>query len=212
MTPREQQRLERHEEIVARALRTVTEQGIDALSMNKLAKQVGFTPGALYRYFDSKDALLAEIALRIIDEAGHVLERSVAVTPDEDPLGFLRGTIDAYLAFAADNPGALAFISVLLGDPRVLVPDVDRAAEVLSGLTRSVAPLCQALDAAVARGLLTDAPAMPRALSLFSSVQGALLLKKQERHDFFPLAVDALARLTVEGLLAGWSAPGERHG
>ncbi len=36
----------------------VATESYDALSMRRLAEALGLTPGALYRYFDSKDAVM----------------------------------------------------------------------------------------------------------------------------------------------------------
>ncbi|MGI5220984.1 TetR/AcrR family transcriptional regulator [Nocardia sp. CA-290969] len=52
----------RLEQIVDAAIELVDEEGIGALSMNKVAERLGFTAMSLYRYVDSK-ATLVEIAL-----------------------------------------------------------------------------------------------------------------------------------------------------
>ena len=60
-TPRERRREATLARILDAALDLVVEGGFDALSMNRLARETDFTPGALYRYFDSKQALLEQI-------------------------------------------------------------------------------------------------------------------------------------------------------
>ena len=44
----------------------VVEGGFDTLSVNKLAAACDYTPGALYRYFRSKDALMIALVARAI--------------------------------------------------------------------------------------------------------------------------------------------------
>ena len=59
----------------------VEEGGFDALSINKLAEAVDYTPGALYRYFGSKDALLSQLIERVLEEVRGHLVRAQALLP-----------------------------------------------------------------------------------------------------------------------------------
>lgn len=60
----------RRADVVERALALLDAQGLDALSMRKLATDLGVQPGALYHHFTSKDVLLAAIADELLDR-GH---------------------------------------------------------------------------------------------------------------------------------------------
>ena len=103
------------------ALTTVVERGVDSLSMNKLAKEAGFTPGALYRYFDSKDALIAELAEHVLDD----LTGQLAATSDrhagEAPLERLRAFVATYVAFSKEAPHAFGLLSLLTAHPQVVL-------------------------------------------------------------------------------------------
>jgi TetR/AcrR family transcriptional regulator, tetracycline repressor protein len=52
----------RRADIVERAIGLLDAAGLDALSMRKLAADLGVQPGALYHHFTGKDALLAAVA------------------------------------------------------------------------------------------------------------------------------------------------------
>ena len=52
--------------MVEAALRILDDQGLSNLSMRQLAESLGVRPGALYWYFDSKQALLADVSRRIL--------------------------------------------------------------------------------------------------------------------------------------------------
>lgn len=52
----------RREEIAVAALRIIGEQGIASLTTTTLAAEVGVTSGALFRHFDSREAMLQEAA------------------------------------------------------------------------------------------------------------------------------------------------------
>ena len=54
------------DEVVARALRIVDEQGLDALTVRKVADEFGVTPMALYWHFSNKDALLDAVGDAVV--------------------------------------------------------------------------------------------------------------------------------------------------
>ena len=54
------------DEVVARALRIVDEQGLDALTVRKVADEFGVTPMALYWHFANKDALLDAVGDAVV--------------------------------------------------------------------------------------------------------------------------------------------------
>ncbi|GAA1522312.1 hypothetical protein GCM10009788_27720 [Nocardioides humi] len=56
----------RRSDVVARAIEVLDAHGLDALSMRRLAGDLGVQPGALYHHFTNKDALLAAIADEIL--------------------------------------------------------------------------------------------------------------------------------------------------
>ena len=65
----------RREEIAVAALRIIGERGIASLTTTSLAAEVGVTSGALFRHFDSREAMLQEAAQ-------HALARIEATFPD----------------------------------------------------------------------------------------------------------------------------------
>ena len=54
------------DEVVARALHIVDEQGLDALTVRKVADEFGVTPMALYWHFANKDALLDAVGDAVV--------------------------------------------------------------------------------------------------------------------------------------------------
>ncbi len=85
----------------ARAM--LREQGIEGLSLRRLAERSGVTAPALYHHFRDKNDLLCALA-----EAGfmELEERIVDATSDGDaPRGeYLRRFVRAYVGFASENP------------------------------------------------------------------------------------------------------------
>ncbi len=201
-------RLERREEILSRALSTVVEGGVDSLSINTLAKEIGFTPGALYRYFDSKDALIAELAQRVLDELSGALEAAAAAVDGAAPLARLRALVDAYVAFSRAQPHAFGLLSLLTAHPQVILDSDDHVQAVSFKLQQIALPIVVILEDAQRQGALLAGDAFERALALFAAVQGALQLRKQERHQGLGISADRLVEQLVATLLAGWGAQG----
>lgn len=51
-----------HEDLLAAARTLLVAHGVDNVSLRQIAKAAGYSPSSLYNYFDSKDAILAELA------------------------------------------------------------------------------------------------------------------------------------------------------
>jgi AcrR family transcriptional regulator len=64
------------EEIKAAALRQLAEHGVEGLSLNAIAKELGMTGPALYQYVTSRDELLADLVVDAWEELADALERA----------------------------------------------------------------------------------------------------------------------------------------
>jgi TetR/AcrR family tetracycline transcriptional repressor len=72
-----QRRLNR-DELIATALAVSDAEGLDAVTIRRVAQQHDVTPMALYRHFDDKDGLLAALAEKLVADA-------VVPEPDDRP-------------------------------------------------------------------------------------------------------------------------------
>lgn len=79
---------------------------IDALSLREVAHRADFTPGALYRYFDDRDDLLA----RLFRDAGLRMGEALPPLPARPDLAWLHAVGLAYLDFAGRYPEDLALL------------------------------------------------------------------------------------------------------
>src|SRR5687768_1083798 len=110
LTRRGRQRAATVEEIKEVARGLMREQGTVDVRFTDIAKEMGMTPPALYRYFDDRDALLTEL----IAEAYRELGREVATARerrDPDDIGgrwIVAGT--AYRDWARREPQQFALI------------------------------------------------------------------------------------------------------
>lgn len=125
--PRKRTRLSpeaRREQILDEAARLVLDEGLQAVSMERLARDVGISKGLVYNYFPTRDALLAELLRR---EQAELRDRGMAEALAASSFAdMIRQTTRLYLEQTRDR-GAL--IASLLSDPSVarLMEDDNRA-------------------------------------------------------------------------------------
>jgi AcrR family transcriptional regulator len=96
----------RREEILRAAAQLFAERGSRAVGVDDVGAAVGVTGPAIYRHFASKDAMLAEMLLRISErllEGGS--RRAAAAGPDAGAQ--LRALIAFQVDFALDNPALI---------------------------------------------------------------------------------------------------------
>ncbi|MEL6182651.1 MAG: TetR family transcriptional regulator, partial [Myxococcota bacterium] len=67
MTRRELKRKARREEMLHAAMSIVVNEGVSALTIARLARELDAAVGALYRYFESKQALITALQRQAID-------------------------------------------------------------------------------------------------------------------------------------------------
>lgn len=107
-TRRERHRQQTIGEIKQLARDQVTEAGPAAVSLNAIAKAMATSPGALYRYFGSREDLLAELAV----DAYHSLADRLEQVADGDGTAAdrLARVAAAYFAWAAEQPNTYRLV------------------------------------------------------------------------------------------------------
>ena len=209
-SPRERRHEDNLRRILDAAMRTVVEGGFEALSINKLAAEVDYTPGALYRYFGSKDALLSKLVERVLMDVRGYLDRAEArlpsMPPKARPLARVLVLVLAYRAFARREPQRFGLLAVTMADPRVLLRDPSDAEPLVAVMLSLLTSLASALAAASEAGQLDEGVVTPRALAIFALVQGASQMDKQARRAPGMLDVDRLVTEGTRALLVGFGA------
>ncbi|MFI0353461.1 TetR/AcrR family transcriptional regulator [Actinomadura sp. 9N407] len=97
-TPRERYRRQIRQEALSAALDQLIERGAAALSVNAVAKHLGLSGPALYRYFSGRDELLTELLVDAYAELADVLE--AAAHRDGSAAARLRALAEAYREWA----------------------------------------------------------------------------------------------------------------
>ncbi|WKA31438.1 TetR/AcrR family transcriptional regulator [Bradyrhizobium roseum] len=140
------------ERCLEEALRIIDEGGLEALSFREVSRRVGVSHQAPYKYFDSKDDILAELLTRCFTEfAVHLEARPRSVDPWVD----MRSMGEAYFDYARRHP--LKY-RLMFGTS---MPDPERHPEMMGQARRAFALL---------KARLTDMPVRPTATTIPTDV------------------------------------------
>jgi AcrR family transcriptional regulator len=101
--PRDRFRAQVRQEVKTAALRQLAEGGPEALSLNAIAKQLGMTGPALYRYFANRDSLLTELVIDAYGDLASTLSGTAEVCTG-DAVARLTELGHAYRAWALAEP------------------------------------------------------------------------------------------------------------
>ena len=97
--------------LVEAAFELVGEGGAGAVSVREAARRAGVSPGAPFRHFASRDALLAAVAEEAQRRFRAEIDKALASAPADDPLQQFRCVGLAYLRWAMCNPTHFEVIS-----------------------------------------------------------------------------------------------------
>jgi AcrR family transcriptional regulator len=90
------------DELIKACVALIEAEGIGAVSLRRVARAAGVSPGAPYHHFADRSALLAAIAL----QGSEMLEGQLRLAREGAPTAVraLGALIEAYVAFARDHP------------------------------------------------------------------------------------------------------------
>ncbi|SRR6266571_1321681 len=109
-TRRERLRQEMTAEIVAAARLLLEKNGPQAISVRAIARQVGVTPAALYRYFPGLDALIGALSDSVLSELCEAVESARDQSADRGPADRIAGMARAFRGWALDHPADFGFV------------------------------------------------------------------------------------------------------
>jgi AcrR family transcriptional regulator len=97
--------------LIDAALQLVEESGPEGLSVREAARRAGVSPGAPFRHFPSRTALMTAVAEEAQRRFRAEIDAALAKTPAGDPLARFRAFGMAYLRWAMRNPTHFEIIS-----------------------------------------------------------------------------------------------------
>jgi len=189
----ERKREQRIQSLLQSALELIKQDGLAGLTMQKLADRQDYAVGALYRYFKSKDALLAALQRQILKAFAEVIQ-----TADQ---AFIQTQSDRQLETKTQTTERVgSLIRLLLASevyfhlPKIcpqrfrLLYEMTISPQPLLGMQEGLLvlqvalPLFRELEERFAHAAqvtaLSDGPASQRAILYWSSLQGLLPLEK----------------------------------
>lgn len=155
------------------AARTILDnEGIEGLSVRKVATRAGVSTMAMYRHFADKDALLNAL----MDDGLAAWEKNVRAIRAEDPMEWLEAVIEAFLKFALAQPHRFDAAFFLPAPEARRYPD-----DFVAGRSPVIAMIMIRIDQAKADGRLGGTPAVDVALALASMAQGLISMQRANR-------------------------------
>ena len=97
--------------LIDAALQLVGEGGPDAVSVREAARRAGVSPGAPFRHFPSRDALMQAVAEEAQRRFRAEIEAALSEAPVADPLARFRALGLAYVRWALRNPTHFEILS-----------------------------------------------------------------------------------------------------
>lgn len=155
------------------AARAVLErEGIDGLTVRKVAHRAELSPMALYRHFADKDALLNAL----MEDGLAAWEKIVRGIRAQDPVEWLEALGEAFLAFALTQPHRFDAAFFLPAPAARRFPD-----DFAAGRSPTIAMIMARVEQAKAAGRLRDRPSLETALAVAAFGQGFVSMHRANR-------------------------------
>lgn len=181
------------ERILAAAERIHQREGLESVSMRRIADDVGLTAMALYRHFRDKDALLDAL----VDEGFARWEQYLAVAAGADsPIERIRGGLIAYVGFALGEPRLFQLMYLV---PRANGPESPASLRTTS--SPAFGALVAAVQEAMTAGDMRTADPAEVILIAWATVHGLVALHFSGRFGFDDARFRAVAGRSIETLL-----------
>ncbi|MCP2168942.1 TetR/AcrR family transcriptional regulator [Goodfellowiella coeruleoviolacea] len=110
ITRRERLRAETEREIRQRARALLIEHGREAVTLRAIARELGITAPALYRYYDSREHLLRQVCDDICADMAEGLAKDLSQLPEEDTLGRVFAVCRGFRRWALAHPEEFALV------------------------------------------------------------------------------------------------------
>ncbi|GAB3654479.1 hypothetical protein GCM10028813_26770 [Ramlibacter alkalitolerans] len=173
------------------------ELGLDGTSIREIAQRAGYTPGAIYSYFASKE----EVYAALLGESLQRLNAHVAAARDgtaASGAALVRATAKAFFDFYRENPRDLDLgFYVFQGlQPRGLTPQLNEA------LNRQLRSALQPTEDALAGLGMRPELALQEVTALFAHCVGLLVLSHTGRIRMFNQGSQELFDAYLEQMVA----------
>lgn len=158
--------------ILSAAKAVLQREGIDGLTIRRVAQRAQLSPMALYRHFADKDALLNAL----MSDGMAAWEKIVGGIRARDPMDWLETLGEAYLDFALAQPHRYDAAFFLPAPAARRFPD-----DFAAGRSPAIAMVMARIDQAKAEGRLRNEPTLEIALAVAAFGQGFVSMHRANR-------------------------------
>jgi AcrR family transcriptional regulator len=139
------------------------QEGVEGVSMRRIASKVGITPMAIYKHYPDKEALLNALML----DGFAAWEARVAALTAGNPLAWLERLGEAFLDFALNQPRRYEAAFLLKASAARRYPG-----DFVAGRSPVVTKMMVQVGTAKSRGMVADIPTIDIIISLTALIQG----------------------------------------
>ena len=161
----------RRQQIVDASRRIIARNGMEALTIREIAKEVGISEGNIYRHFTSKKDLLMLLIDDIERTLLDVLEKAIA--EKREPLERLENVLKAHLSYVEQRRG----LSLLVISETLRLPDKDLRRRMFDGVQHYLTRIEEILTQGVKAGQVRHDLDLPTAaLNFFALIHATVTL------------------------------------
>lgn len=201
---RELERARRKQEILQAARAVFARDGYTRATVDAIARRAELGKGTIYLYFDTKEAILAELTLQALAELGEQLQAAAERCSPQHPDQRLHAMADAYLAFAQHAPDYFRLLNAFDHGGFLDGISATLREQILHESNRTLELVTQAIADGAALGLFAAGDARQAASVLWAALNGALALAAHPiRQTLVASDAAGLYRATLEVYLKG---------
>lgn len=183
--------------ILEAARRAFAEAGIAGATVRTIAEAAGYSPGAIYAYYDAKEEILGDILADALAQAGQAMKRAGAA--ESTPEARLRASVGAYYDYYREHWEAFELDLHLCQGARRRPLSAERARHINGRLIALLQVIAGALGAL---GAASQVEASRETVALFAHLEGVLLLEHGGRLEVLEEDGPALVDHYLDGLIA----------
>lgn len=207
---REQDRARRRNDILMAARAVFAEDGFRRATVDQIAQRAEVAKGTIYLYFETKEAIMADLVLLALAELQIQLRAAVESQSILQPDGRLRAMADAYLTFSQRSPDYFRLLTAFDGGDLGGNLSPQRNELILAASNRTLDLVAQAVADGVALGIFAVRDVRQAAAVLWAGLNGSLaLLAHPIRRTLIQTDLPGLYHATLELLLRGFTCADE---
>ena len=201
---REREREQRKSHILDTARALLLEKGMNATSINQIAKRSELSIGAIYFYFKDKEELFAALQVEGLELLHQAI--SQAVNKKSMPEKKIHSIALAYLRFSEEHKNYFDIINYFLTSPETIFPPKLKN-EIDERGNASIATLTEAIREGIDCGLFKAVDPRRQAIILWSAFNGMIQLKKLQKTILANDEYQSLYMEIVDRFLNGLRSP-----